>query len=91
MDHLFKIYHHDPENRKRLSALIQLNDLEIKKQIERDITKRMRLEGNKRVFEITKEFRKSIADKEDYHKRQIQYIQRHVQKLTEKVNKIGDI
>ena len=91
MDHLFKIYHSDPENRKRISNIICLNDLEIKKQIERNITKRLRLEGNKRIAGLAKNFKKRMADKEDYHQRQIQYIQRHVQKLNEKVNKIGDI
>ena len=91
MDHLFKIYHHDPENRKRISALIRLNDLENKKQIERDITKRLRLEEKKRLTTISNEFKKQMNNQEKYHQFQLQAIQRYVQKLNEKVNKIADI
>lgn len=86
LDHLFKIYHQDPKNRRHISNLIRLNDLEIRNKIERDVSKQLRTEYKKRIEEISTIYKKRISEQEKFFRKQMQDIQRLVGKLQKKVN-----
>ena len=86
LDHVFKIYHQEPKNRKHISNLIRLNEIEIRKKTERYVSITLRIKYEKQKEEIVNAFKKRMNQREKHFQENMKDIRRLVRRLSEKVN-----